>query len=1365
MKMHQKKSYLKRHHLAGRYFALAIALATLLGNSYPVYAAQPEVPSEVAETAENADEAENTSEAESAGEAENTDNTLSKITSFKDLAPEVAEVFFDNKPDFETLTAEFPQTLSVFLNDTETETEISVTWSCEEDYGNTEYSSYKFVPSWDTQKYILATSLDSKKDVPYIKVTISSANASVFLMGIESAKKDLETLVKEKDILALVYLCDSYEVKEKAGKDSGTVATVTSGQSVQITGVDEDRNKNIWYQVSLDAQGNTYNGFIKRENLAYSDEEFINWEKNYVSIYMLRTFSSDSIIDSNASGVPLDISQFPSSYQEKLTALKNAHPNWIFVKMDTGINWTDAVTNENTKERSLIHSSVNAAWKKGSYDNNWSYPTDGILAHYMDPRNFLNDDYIFQYELLSYNETYHTDSAVQGILNNTFMSGGIPNDASGRSYSQAFCSIAKSYNVSPFHLASRVRQEQGDGKSALISGTYSGYEGLYNYFNIGATGKGNKEVIENGLKKAREYGWTNRFISLEGGSNTISRNYIQKGQDTLYLQKFNVNKNSPYGLYNHQYMQNIMAPSSESINVKKAYTSAGSINRPFVFRVPVYNNMPGSPCAKPTATKEVSLNKTSLTLKLNETYTLTAYIDGKQTASSSVTFTSSNANIVSVDASGVVKANSSGTATINCTTSGGSTAVCTVTVQKTDPEYTIPSLNGVTYSPSQKLKDITLPSGWTWDQPDTIPTVANSGYPATFTPSDTEKYNIIKKTLSLTVSKGTPAYTAPIGLQTVIGNSLASLKLPVGWTWDSPTTVLNKEGTITCKASYNPDPANYNTVAGIEVKVTVIAKSDECTTHSFGEWEHMTVATCSTEGKDTRSCHICGYKETKSLPALGHSYTAKVTKEATCTEKGVKTFTCACGDTYKEEIAALGHNYTSKVTKEATEKEDGIRTFTCGICNHTYTEVIPKLPASHKHSYVSKVTKEATCTGKGTKTFTCSCTDTYTEDISALGHDMADGKCKRCGYTEPKNDSGNNSSSNNNSGNSNTAQTQTNNQKDNTTTSVDKNTAPVDVSPKPSDTSGGGTGSSNNQVNKPSEKEETTAKNVTIDMKKNTVLYEEALSSIRGKDIDVVLSMGNSVSWTINGNDIVYDEANGIDMGVKVNAGIIPSDMLLKASGNNDNNPVIELSLAHDGPFDFSPILTINTAKDNAGRIANLFYFNPETTELEFVDDVEITDDGDITFTFSHASDYAVVISDESMAEIVSIGEEEQEVIPAINMDEPAPDSADTDESKAATLSPKTILIVVGIILLSAAIGALAFFILRPKSEEDFDGEDSDEDNEEEDFEVEDDFIDDYREPEVKIKTTGKVVSMKKTNNSSEIGRDEFDKDEFDGFE
>lgn len=168
-----------------------------------------------------------------------------------------------------------------------------------------------------------------------------------------------------------------------------------------------------------------------------------------------------------------------------------------------------------------------------------------------------------------------------------------------------------------------------------------------------------------------------------------------------------------------------------------------------------------------------------------------------------------------------------------------------------------------------------------------------------------------------------------------------------------------------------------------------------------------------------------------------HNYVETVTKEPTCTEAGEKTYTCDCGDGYTEEIPAKGHHYedgectdcgekdpnhkhsyAETITKEPTCTEKGEKTYTCD-CGDSYAEEIPakghhfedgectdcgeKDPDYHEHSYdEGVVTKEPTCTEKGEKTFTCSgCGHTYTEEIPAKDHNYENNICTNCGESDP----------------------------------------------------------------------------------------------------------------------------------------------------------------------------------------------------------------------------------------------------------------------------------------------------------------------------------------------------------------------------
>ena len=123
----------------------------------------------------------------------------------------------------------------------------------------------------------------------------------------------------------------------------------------------------------------------------------------------------------------------------------------------------------------------------------------------------------------------------------------------------------------------------------------------------------------------------------------------------------------------------------------------------------------------------------------------------------------------------------------------------------------------------------------------------------------------------------------------------------------------------------------------------------------------------------------------KQVKTCNHNYEVEITKEATCSEDGVMTFTCSlCGDSYKEVIAKTGkHEYEENVTKEPTCTENGEKTYKCKNCSDSYTEEI----SATGHEYESNVTKEATCTEEGELTYTCKkCGDTYTETVAATGH-------------------------------------------------------------------------------------------------------------------------------------------------------------------------------------------------------------------------------------------------------------------------------------------------------------------------------------------------------------------------------------------
>ena len=117
-------------------------------------------------------------------------------------------------------------------------------------------------------------------------------------------------------------------------------------------------------------------------------------------------------------------------------------------------------------------------------------------------------------------------------------------------------------------------------------------------------------------------------MSILKGSDFISANYIKKGQDTLYLQKFNVNPNGAYKPFTHQYMQNITAPTTEARSIRRLYESANSLDSTFVFKIPVFENMPPTACTEP-GTEQPVPETLDISLTLPEGYgDSTVWLDG-----------------------------------------------------------------------------------------------------------------------------------------------------------------------------------------------------------------------------------------------------------------------------------------------------------------------------------------------------------------------------------------------------------------------------------------------------------------------------------------------------------------------------------------------------------------------------------------------------------------------------------------------------------------------------------------------------------------------------------------------------------------
>ena len=407
------------------------------------------------------------------------------------------------------------------------------------------------------------------------------------------------------------------------------------------------------------------------------------------------------------------LKSFPESYHDALRVLHTIYPNATFEAYDTRLAFNTVVSNEAILGKSLIWDSNNSRdglkhmdsydYTTNKFSNNfsgggstWYAASKETIAYYIDPRNFLNEKNIFMFESLTFSASAHSVSGVASILDGSFMA--IEKvDGGSKTFAEVIYSSGNQYQINPYYLASRILQETGYTRSALVKGTYPSYpqfNGYYNFYNYGA---GGNNVVYNGLASAYKYGWNSEEKAITGGAYLIGKDYINVGQNTNYFQKWDVtcrkSNVNDCSFYIHQYMQNIEAPYSESSSTYDGYKDKFGnemYQLPYVFRIPVYKNMPA---ANPLPSSRNPIN-----------YLKKLTIDGKSVTNFNSLNTSysitlpSNVSSVNIDATVIEKRSSvSGTGNIKITNDGqvipitvtaenGDKLVYNITVKLTDAE-------------------------------------------------------------------------------------------------------------------------------------------------------------------------------------------------------------------------------------------------------------------------------------------------------------------------------------------------------------------------------------------------------------------------------------------------------------------------------------------------------------------------------------------------------------------------------------------------------------------------------------------------------------------------------------------------------
>lgn len=304
---------------------------------------------------------------------------------------------------------------------------------------------------------------------------------------------------------------------------------------------------------------------------------------------------------------------FPESYKSKLRTLHKEHPKWIFKAQQTGVNWSNVLDKESKVGINLVEPTSPSSWKSkasGAYDSTtgtytkfdgrWNSASEKIIAYYMDPRNFLSETSIYQFMDHKFDAATQNKNTIKSMVSRSscFMN--------TSKYITYLYNAGVNSKVNPNVITAMVIMEQGwKGGSGLISGTYSGYKGIYNHFNIGAYTTSTMNSIQRGLWWAKgagtgatSYGrpWNSIEKSLSGGAQYYSSNYLTNNQYTYYTKKFNV-MNGLSNIAKHQYMTNTSGAESEGKLLRYAYEA--SDDYPIVFHIPVYKNMPSKACVKP----------------------------------------------------------------------------------------------------------------------------------------------------------------------------------------------------------------------------------------------------------------------------------------------------------------------------------------------------------------------------------------------------------------------------------------------------------------------------------------------------------------------------------------------------------------------------------------------------------------------------------------------------------------------------------------------------------------------------------------------------------------------------------------------
>ena len=400
------------------------------------------------------------------------------------------------------------------------------------------------------------------------------------------------------------YLGDGYYSITAA--HSGRVLDVSNAGKTNGTNVQQYSSNNSDAQKWIIAKNSdgTYSIVSKCNNLYMDVKDGIAGNNRNIQMYSGNgTKAQKFVFVESKNNINIDETKYPG-YKEKIQDLIDKHPNWNFELLYTGLKFDNVVAGEyRVHSRNLVPTSYGGEWicsvcGTTLYDSGWYCASEKAIAYYMDPRNFLDETNVFQFQNLnSYLNGVCSLEGVKSKVSGTFL----------QNYANDIDTACRNKNVNSYYIVARLLQEQGNAGTTIGKGMNGGDgKTYYNPFNIGASGNGWTEIYKNALATAKSYGWDTMEKALEGGIDFCKKNWLENYQNTLYQNKFDIDTRNGTALYEHQYMQNLMGAYSEARTLKSMYANTGKTDANFTFIIPVYEKMNTTAYAMPVNNSETS---------------------------------------------------------------------------------------------------------------------------------------------------------------------------------------------------------------------------------------------------------------------------------------------------------------------------------------------------------------------------------------------------------------------------------------------------------------------------------------------------------------------------------------------------------------------------------------------------------------------------------------------------------------------------------------------------------------------------------------------------------------------------------------